>query len=176
MSSPSAYSEEGQILTRWGVEGVTYKRSGDKFELLPGIKAGYMGINVDDENAKDLRVDFGMGNGVFIFSMYNGHNKELMYSYMTEEARNFVQIANEKCTLLPPDPPVLMDDLEREEANMIGQALSDYVKQMTLQFITGKADIEKDWDTFVQECKAKGADKLVQMTNEIYKNTKDILK
>ncbi|WP_025747389.1 ABC transporter substrate-binding protein [Caldicoprobacter faecalis] len=168
------YSEEGQTLTRWGVEGVTYKKVGDKFELLPGIKAGYLGINVDDENAKDLRNDFGMGNGVFIFSIYNGH-KELMYSYMTEEARNFIQKANEICTLRPPAPPVLMDEVEREEANMISQSLMDYVKQMTLQFITGQADIEKDWDAFVQECKAKGSDRLVQMTNEIYQETKDIL-
>jgi hypothetical protein len=130
---------------------------------------------VDDENAKDLRNDFGMGNGVFMFSLYNGH-KHLMYSYMIEEAKNFVQKANELCTLLPPAPPVLMDEIEREEANVLSQSLMDYVKQMTLQFITGKADIDKEWDTFVQECKAKGADRLVQMTNEVYQKTKDILK
>lgn len=165
------YSEEGQILTKWGVEGVTYTKEGDEYKVLPGLKFTSLGINAEDEEAKDLRDDFGMNNGVFVFSMYNGH-KELMYSYMTEEARNLTQAVNELSTFRNPDPPVLMDEAQREEHTMISQALMDYVNQMTLQFIVGEADLETDWDGFVNECKTKGADTLIQMTNDIYDETK----
>jgi putative aldouronate transport system substrate-binding protein len=47
---------------------------------------------------------------------------------------------------------------------------------MTLKFILGQASLEKDWDNYVQQCRAKGADKLTQLTNEVYKSTKDMLK
>jgi len=168
------YSKEAQILTRWGVEGVTFTKEGDEFKLMPGLKATFLGINVEDENAKDLRNDFGMNNGVFVFSMYNGH-KELMYSYMTEEARRLTEAVNELSILKPPAPPVLMDEAQREEQTMLSQSLMDYVKQMTLQFIVGEKDIEKDWDAFVNECISKGADRLTKMTNELYQGTKAIL-
>ena len=163
------YSEEGQILTKWGVEGVTFTKEGDEYKVMPGLKFTALGINAEDEEAKDLRNDFGMNNGVFVFSMYNGH-KELMYSYMTEEARELTKAVNELSTFINPDPPVLMDEAQREEHTMLTQALMDYVKQMTLQFIVGEADLETQWDAFVNECKAKGADTLVQMTNDIYKS------
>lgn len=163
------YSEEGQILTKWGVEGVTFTKEGDEYKVMPGLKFTALGINAEDEEAKDLRNDFGMNNGVFVFSMYNG-SKELMYSYMTEEARELTKAVNELSTFRNPDPPVLMDEAQREEHTMLTQALMDYVKQMTLQFIVGEADLETQWDAFVNECKAKGADTLVQMTNDIYKS------
>jgi putative aldouronate transport system substrate-binding protein len=166
------YSEEGQTLTKWGVEGVTYKKVDGKFELMPDVTAGFLGLNPN--GTKDLRKDFGFGNGVFIL-MYGGP-KDLAYSYMTDEAKEFIEGVNKTRKLLPPAPPVLFDETQREQANMINQPLMDYVSQMTLKFILGQASLEKDWDNYVQQCRAKGADKLTQLTNEVYKSTKDMLK
>ncbi|ADH60028.1 extracellular solute-binding protein family 1 [Thermoanaerobacter mathranii subsp. mathranii str. A3] len=166
------YSEEGQTLTKWGVEGVTYKKVDGKFELMPDVTAGFLGLNPN--GTKDLRKDFGFGNGVFIL-MYGGP-KELAYSYMSDEDRKFAEELDKTRELLPPAPPVLFDEVQREQANMISQPLMDYVEQMTLKFILGQASLEKDWDNYVQQCRAKGADKLTQLTNEVYKSTKDMLK
>ncbi|WP_434643855.1 hypothetical protein PQ692_05225 [Thermoanaerobacterium thermosaccharolyticum] len=47
---------------------------------------------------------------------------------------------------------------------------------MTYKFITGVASLDKDWNNFVQQCKAQGADQLVKLTNDVYKSTKDKMK
>jgi len=165
------YSDEGQILCKWGVEGTTYKRTSDGgFELMPDITFLWMNPN----GKKDLRKDFGFGNGNFIL-MYGGP-KYLAESYMSPEDKEFVNEVNSKRTLLPVAPPILYDEDQREQANMIDTPLMDYVKSMTLKFILGDASLDTDWDKYVQDCKQKGSDRLVQLANEVYQNTKDIIK
>lgn len=165
------YSDEGQILCKWGVEGTTYKRTADgKFELMPDITFQWMNPN----GTKDLRKDFGFGNGVFIL-MYGGP-KYLAESYMSPEDLEFVTEVNSKRELLPAAPPLLYDETEREQANMMSTPLMDYVESMTLKFILGDASLDTDWDKFVQDCKQKGSDRFVELANEVYQNTKDVLK
>jgi putative aldouronate transport system substrate-binding protein len=165
------YSDEEQILCKWGVEGTTYKRTADgKFELMPDITFQWM----NPSGTKDLRKDFGFGNGVFIL-MYGGP-KYLAESYMSPEDLEFVNEVNSKRELLPAAPPILYDEGEREQANMLSTPLMDYVESMTLKFILGDASLESDWDKYVQDCKQKGSDRLVELANKVYQSTKDVLK
>lgn len=165
------YSEEGQTLCKWGVEGTTYKKTADgKFQLMPDIN--FLGMN--PSGTKDLRKDFGFGNGVFIL-MYGGP-KALAESYMTPDDLNFVNAENSNRQLLPPAPPLLYDETEREQANMLSTPLMDYVQSMTLKFILGDASLDTDWDKFVQDCQQKGSDRLVELANKVYQSTKDVLK
>lgn len=166
------YSKEGQTLTKWGVEGTTYKVVNGKIELMPDVTAGFLGLNPN--GTKDLRKDFGFGSGVFML-MYGGP-KELAYSYMRDEDKKFTEEVNKTRELLPQAPPILYDESQRERANMISQPLMDYVQQMTLKFIMGQASLDKDWDKFVQQCKAKGSDELTKLANQVYNSTKDQLK
>ncbi len=166
------YSKEGQTLTKWGVEGTTYKVVNGKIELMPDVTAGFLGLNPN--GTKDLRKDFGFGSGVFML-MYGGP-KELAYSYMRDEDKKFTEEVNKTRELLPQAPPILYDESQRERANMISQPLMDYVQQMTLKFIMGQASLDKDWDKFVQQCKAKGSDELTKLANQVYNSTKNQLK
>ena len=65
-------------------------------------------------------------------------------------------------------PPVLADELEKEEMNLIKVSLMDYVNTAALEFISGKRDLDKDWDAYVADCESKGSTKYVDQANEIF--------
>ncbi len=67
------YSDEGQTLCLWGVEGETYTKDDDG-NIVLNSDIYYNGINPGAE--KQLNVDYGFGNGVFAY----GGSKELQYS------------------------------------------------------------------------------------------------
>ncbi|MCP2239526.1 extracellular solute-binding protein [Thermoanaerobacterium thermosaccharolyticum] len=164
------YSEEGETLTKWGVEGVTYQKVNGKFQLMPDVN--YMNLN--PSGTKNLQKDYGFSGGVFCL-LYGGP-KDLAESMMTPEVAKLEEEVNSTRKLLPPPPPVPLNESQREQYNMLNQPLADYVQQMTYKFITGVASLDKDWNNFVQQCKAQGADQLVKLTNDVYKSTKDKMK
>ncbi len=162
------YSDEGQTLSLWGVEGETYTKSADgKFVLNPDIY--YNGINPGAP--KQLNVDYGFGGGVFAY----GGSVDLRYSKFSEgevEWNERVDANRKDMTVMP---PILADELEKEDMNLIQVPLMDYVNTAALEFITGKRDIDADWANYVSECEAKGSTKYIDMANEIYQKTKNLL-
>jgi len=164
------YSEAGQTLTRWGVEGVTYQKVNGKFQLMPDVN--YMNLN--PSGTKSLQKDYGFSGGVFCL-LYGGP-KDLAESMMTPEVANFENQVNTQRKLLPVAPPVPFTESQREQANMLSQPIGDYVEQMMLKFITGVASIDKDWNSYVQQVNSKGVDQLVKLTNDVYQSSKAKMK
>ncbi|WP_099466787.1 ABC transporter substrate-binding protein [Konateibacter massiliensis] len=161
------YSNEGQTLSLWGVEGETYTVENGEIVLNSDIY--YNGINPDA--TKKLNVDFGFGNGVFAY----GGSSELRASKMTEGEADYVERINSSRDPQKLDPPILADELQSEELTLIQTPLTDYVNTMTLSFITGTAKLDSDWDDYVKNCETKGSTKYVDLANEIFENTKSIL-
>ena len=58
---------------------------------------------------------------------------------------------------------------------MIATPLSDYVQQMTLKFILGTENIDTGWDNYVKQCEAKGSQRLMDLYNKVYQDTKSLL-
>lgn len=162
------YSDEGQVLSKWGVEGTTYKISDGKYQLMPDVT--FQTLN--PSGTKDLRKQFGFSNGVFSY----GGKKELAQSMMSQEDLTFLDGVNKKVKLVPSAPPVLLSEDEREQSTLLSKPLVDYVNQMTYKFILGKSDLNTDWNQYVTDCKIKGSDKLLQLTNRVYNATKASLK
>ena len=158
------YSDEGQTLTKWGVKDTTYKVVDGKKVLADDIN--FQGLN--PKGTKDLRKQFGFSSGVFSY----GGNDDLVQSMMNSEDVAFQKSIKSTKTLLPPDPPVLFSDDERDQSTLISKPLMDYVKQMTLKFIIGNSNLDSDWSSFVSTSKTKGSDKLIDLTNKVYKSTK----
>ncbi|MEY8352852.1 extracellular solute-binding protein [Lachnospiraceae bacterium 54-53] len=162
------YSDEGQTLSLWGVEGTTYTVEDGKIALNPDIY--YNGINTDTATKK-LNVDYGFGGGVFAY----GGTQDLRTSKMTEGEVDHLNRVNDNREPQKIEPPILADEDETEEMELIRVPLTDYVNTMTLSFITGTADIDGDWDAYVKACESKGAAKYVEMANDIFERTKSIL-
>lgn len=162
------YSDEGQTLSLWGVEGETYTVAEDgTIQLNSDIY--FNGINPGAE--KQLNVDYGFGNGVFAY----GGSKELQYSKFSDGEKEWNDRINENKEPMQLMPPILADELDKEEMNLIKVPLMDYVNTAALEFITGKRDLDADWDAYVTECENKGSTKYVEKANEIYQDTKDLL-
>lgn len=163
------YSDEGHELSQWGVEGETYTKDADgNINLNTDIY--YNGFNPGA--AKQLNVDYGFGGGVFAY----GGKKQIQLSKFTEGEKEWNERINANKENQKLQPPVLSDEEQKEELNLIKVPLMDYVNISALEFITGKKSLDTDWDAYVKECESKGSTKYAEKVNEIYKDTKDLLK
>lgn len=162
------YSDEGHELCQWGVEGETYTKD-DSGTITLNEDIYYNGFNPGA--SKQLNVDYGFGGGVFAY----GGNTEIQLSKFTEGEREWNERINANKENQKLMPPVLADELEKEELNLIKVPLMDYVNTAALEIITGKRSLETDWEAYVSECEAKGSQKYVDQVNEIFNRTKESL-
>lgn len=157
------YSPQGQEFTKWGVEGTTYTKQGEKFVLDEDID--YVGIHPDAP--KHLQKDFGFSGGVFAY----GGTTALLQSTFSEEEMAF-QAEMLKKDVLPLDPPHPLSEVEREQATLKETPLEDFVNQSTLQFVLGRRDLG-EWDAYVSEVDAKGTKDYIDLVNRAYTRFRD---
>lgn len=151
------YSDEGQEFAKWGVEGVTFEREGDK--RVPAEDVTYLGLN--PEGSKDLRTDFGFSGGVFAY----GGTTDLLRSTMNDLEVDWQERTAETHETIPPLPPYPLDEIQREEATLVMTPLKDFVDQNTLKFVTGQRDIG-EFDAFTTECDDNGATRYMDIVHE----------
>ena len=164
------YSEEGQRLTKWGVEGETYTvdAEGNK-SLTPEWYCGGLAIPATDESKqKDMRIELGYACGNF---MYGGNYEQLTDNY-SEELRNYYDRVEEYREVRPLEPAFPIGEDDREQITLWATPLIDNINTWTLQYVTGQKDIEKTWDEYVASCEALNAQNLVDKYNELYKASK----
>lgn len=162
------YSDEGQTLSLWGVEGETYtKDANGNFALTKDIT--YNGMN--PTGTKKLNVDYGFANGVFAY----GGTTKLRLSKMTEGEKNFTDrvLKNRQPRKLA--PPIMASADEGEQMNLISKPLMDFISTATLKFITGQQDINSGWDAYVKQAEANGSVRYTKMANDVFAKTKSIL-
>lgn len=161
------YSNEGQTLSLWGVEGETYDLdAGGNIVLKPDIY--YNGMN--EGAAKQLNVDYGFAGGVFAY----GGSTKLRMSKMTEGEKDFVNRVQSTREPRKLAPPIMGSPEESEQMNLISTPLMDYVKTMTLKFVTGQESFDK-WDNYKAQVEANGSTRYTDMANDIFEKTKSLL-
>lgn len=161
------YSDEGQTLSLWGVEGETYTKDAEgNFVLDPDIS--YNGMN--PTATKKLNVDFGFGNGMFAY----GGSSKLKLSKMTPGERDYNDRIFATREARKIDPPIMATTDQAEQLNLIQTPLMDFVSTMTLKFITGQEPLS-NWDNYVATVEANGSSRYAQMANEIFESTKSLL-
>ncbi|HTG69381.1 MAG TPA: hypothetical protein VL921_09010 [Candidatus Udaeobacter sp.] len=161
------YSNEGQTLSLWGVKGETYDLDAEgNIVLKPDIY--YNGMN--EGAAKQLNVDFGFAGGVFAY----GGSAKLRMSKMTEGEKDFVNRVQSTREPRKLAPPIMGSPEESEQMNLISTPLMDYVKTMTLKFITGQESFDK-WDGYKAQVEANGSTRYTDMANDIFEKTKSLL-
>jgi putative aldouronate transport system substrate-binding protein len=152
------YSDAGQEFTKWGVKGLTYTRSGDKFTLADDVNI--VGLNPD--GSKDLQRDFGFFNGNWSY----GGSTVLLESMFPKEELEFQKVMNARKSL-PVDPPAPLTADEREQAALWESGLKDFVLQETVKFILGKRSLG-EWDKYVSELRAKNSDAYIDLVNKAH--------
>lgn len=162
------YSSDAYSLIKWGPEGKTWQWAdvgGKKVkQLLPGFKCGGLGISGGDDDV-DIRLQWGYAGGNY----YYGHSTAESTDNFTPEVQDLYARYGKYKTVATVDPVAKPTEDEREQLNLWATPLIDNINTWTLNFVTGKKDINKDWDAYVSSCKNLNIDSIVEMTNKIYK-------
>ena len=163
------YSEEGQILTKWGIEGETYTVSEDgTYRLPPAYYCGGLTIPQTSDDQIDMREELGYACGNYMY----GGNTELLTSNFSDTWKDLYDRIGQYRSLRPLEPTVALDEDQREMANLWGTPLTDTINTWTNRFAMGQADIEADWDQYVSEVEAQNLQSIVDLYNETYQASK----
>lgn len=164
------YSEEGQTLTKWGIEGETYTVSEDgTYSLTPGYYCAGLSIAKTSDDQIDMREELGYACGNF---MYGGTTK-LLTSNFTPDLQDFYARMEEYRDLRPLDPTVAFDEDQLEMLNLWGTPMTDTINTWTNKFAMNQANVETDWDTYVAEVEAQNLQSIVDMYNDTYQASKN---
>lgn len=158
------YSDDAYTLTKWGVEGETYKVVDGFKELLPGMKCGGLGITGPDEDL-DIRLQWGYAGGNYFY----GHRTALRDDHLIPAIQDKAKRYNEYRKIKALEPAVVTNEDENEMLALWQTSLVDTVNTWTLQFAVGQKDITADWDAYVAACNASNLQNYLDTYNAAYK-------
>ena len=154
------FSEEGREFALWGVEGRTFERDADGWQVLAADLGGA------EANATEvLQQQFGFRDGVWMQNW--GGSNALLQSGMTPEVREWHTAMYETKTPLPVDPPAPLTEEENERITLVLETTQTQTETGIAQFITGARSMDQ-WDAFVAEILAAGAAQIAEIQNEAF--------
>ena len=158
------YSDEAQILVKWGIKGETYTYENGKYDTAPGWKLAAYGFG-DQSATKDIRIDDGFSCGNFMY----GGTTEIVESTMPAEELAWQKTLS-SYEIVKATPTVPYTQVAAQQAGLLQTAIIDTTNTWTQNFILGKKDVEKDWDAYVSELKGKNLQQYVDGANKAYKD------
>ena len=156
------YSPEMIDLFEQGAKGVTY-------DIVDGkVKYKDEYVNSLDGLFKTLQIKFGCGS-------YNTQMVWIKDNELLKKDELYTEINNKVdemsgVLLMPPTAKFTSD--QQEEVATILPPLRDMFDIWTNAFITGKKNIDTDWDAYVAEAKSKNIDKLLERYNAALEQNK----
>lgn len=151
------YSEEGNRAANFGIEGQTYTLEDGKPQFTGEVlKQG--GVNVY------LQQNFGAQLPI-------GYAQDYEYEkqWTVKEGQEAYDLYKNADIWSAPYTPIL--NYTEEETAIYDQyltSLNTYQDEMVNAFITGKTDIESNWDTYVEKCRELGSEELARIAQDAY--------
>ena len=162
------YSDEAYVLTKWGVEGETFEVKDGIKQLLPGYCCSGLGFSAKDDSDVDIRLQWGYAGGNFWY----GGPQEMRDDNLSPAMQDWCARVSKYRDVQPLDPVVVTDEDQDEMLNLWQTAICDTINTWTLNFVTGKKDVDKDWDAYVAELEGAGLSSYLDMYNAAYKASK----
>ena len=151
------FSEEAAKMWCIGVEGVTYTMDGDKVVFNDEI------LNASEGIYKYMQNAYGCGCDGTQVVWYNAQEM-IKYDENYAAINAAVAAMPDAIQYIPATPA--FDDLTAEDASLLMATLSDAFEVWNDEFLTGKKDIEADWDTYVKEMTDKGINDFLKLYND----------
>jgi putative aldouronate transport system substrate-binding protein len=153
------YSEEGQTLTYWGVEGITFKETVNGKEFLP-----FISTPKNNDGTVNPKTEYGLD--IFFNNVENEELEDYKKPIKIVSFLNESLINNEATETLP---PFIIEEESLKAINILSQPLSLYVSETSNKFITGDLDIEKYWENYLNELTNYGYKTLENIWNSAKK-------
>lgn len=162
-------SDEGFLMSTYGILDVHYTKDESDPWLLKYTDAGYEAKN---ERWFDPLSQL-MGRRLDILELQEEANESDPHAYDGIDpvrVKYRMQVPNtiEYETKLDGMYGLPLTDAE----NLYGTEVSDYESDMYLKFITGKASLEKDWDSYVKTWRSKGGEEILKERVKLYNELK----
>lgn len=151
------YTEEGRTMNSWGKEGETYT-----------VESGQKKFKPEFTDVTEMRKKTGLQtSGTYAWLDFGAHlslfSKDLQNAY--KEAVKY-------------DPPAMQPKLpytetENEVLSVTGQAVKKHRDENFAKFVTGSRSLS-EWDKYVEEAKALGIQKLIDINKEAHKRVESI--
>ena len=117
------YSEEGQILTKWGIEGETYTVSEDgTYSLTPAYYCGGLTIPQTSDDQVDMREELGYACGNYMY----GGNTELLTSNFSDTWKDLYDRIGQYRSLRPLEPTVALGRRPARDGQPVGHPAYRY--------------------------------------------------
>ena len=152
------WTDEGIRLVNYGPEGITWNW-GDDGEIE------FTDVITNDPDGNTVKSMFTY-YGTFNFCTYNDWTRETIT--LSDKCMNALELwasCGDKNYVLP------NVTLSTEEAEIYGSNFSDvntHAQEMTLKFITGQADIDAEWDSYVASLETMGVQKVIDCYQAAY--------
>lgn len=135
------YSEEGGNLISWGIEGESYTVENGKKTFTDKIMN-----SPDGRSASEAILDYALPVYGFVNAMDNDAYIQMNITLPEQgEARTLWQSLDSGANL----PKLVVAQEDANEYRMILNEVKTYVQEMYIKFITGQANLDSDWDTYM---------------------------
>lgn len=153
------YSEEGQMLVNYGIEGKSYEMVDGEPQYTDEIMHNSEGLTVNQALSKYAR-PFNTYYSCLTEKAY----KARMFSDVMREAYDIFNDTDAKETALPPLYPTAE---EQKELSDLTNALDTYCKEMLAKFITGVTPIS-EFDNYTAKLKELKVDRVIEIKQAAY--------
>lgn len=154
------YSEEGVILTNYGVEGETFYYDENGQPMLNEMVVNYeKGINTA------LNI-YCLGEGPMVIDFDRIINSLSDIGQQASDLWNTVSNSEVSVTTYPAS--ISLNASESEEISAFYGDIQTYVAENTAKFITGDYNLDEDFDEFVNTLIAMGSEKAVKVYQQAY--------
>lgn len=160
------YSEEGQILMTYGIEGQTYTVDADgnyqfteemlKYEGGLTVARNDMGCLLHLGGVEPVELEYAVATNADTLAGYELYMAHPEW-YPEDEYYGF----NFKYTTE-----------ESDEINVLLPSIKDYVNEKCMSWILGNGDFDAEYDRFVSELRTRGVDRVIEISQNAYNRLK----
>ena len=154
------YTEEGQTLLNYGVEGVSY-------EIVDGTKTFVDSIlNPEDGKSRSQAVA-PYASPIWGFAKVMDYDAQAQIQYEVSEQNESIENWLTNDTSLFVHPNMLLTADESSEYSMIYNEIKTYVDEMTLKFILGTESLD-NFDQYISTLQGMGVDRMIEIYQGAY--------
>ncbi|MBQ3080416.1 MAG: extracellular solute-binding protein [Clostridia bacterium] len=176
------YTEEGQVAGNNGFEGVDFDYQPVNVPGLEDKKTFTMYCPDGFASGEAYRTGKAViNNGFYFVKPLAGTPSDAILAATNDEQFELLLPANgwlvqltryginrEGVEIIDAFPSLIYEEDEAEERTQLYNDINSYLKNMQTQFITGEADIEGDWDAFIETLNSMGLEKLLEIEQNAY--------
>ena len=177
------YSDEGIMLVNYGTEGVTFNYIEDEFgNKAPDVTPYWQAMIDQYPTMSEWQQQYLYPNNVTSLVVYDYYSAvmedatdEELEAYIAYEGNpNYIRIATWEKAVREADlmvdafPFLAMTAEETDTLGTLTTDMTEYLKTMKAQFITGEIDIETEWDNFQATLQGMGLETVLEVNQAAY--------